>query len=93
MLSITMIYIWDLLVHHTYINDDWNFFHSSFPLAFDGSITIFYFATELASCMFTSVYPEIYMHRKIPFQKRLSWNFYQPSGTGIDLGFFEMDNL
>ncbi|KAK4596006.1 hypothetical protein RGQ29_014190 [Quercus rubra] len=59
----------------------------------DFNITIFYFATELASCMFTSVYPEIYMRRKIPFQKRLSWNFYQPSGTGIDLGFFEMDNL
>nr|POE53149.1 hypothetical protein CFP56_51226 [Quercus suber] len=33
------------------------------------SITIFYFATELANCTFTSVYPEIYVHWKIPFQK------------------------
>nr|POE53147.1 putative e3 ubiquitin-protein ligase lul4 [Quercus suber] len=35
----------------------------------DVSITIFYFATELANCTFTSVYPEIYVHWKIPFQK------------------------
>lgn len=30
---------------------------------------------------------------KIPFQKGLGQKFHQPSGTGIDLGFFELDDL
>lgn len=30
---------------------------------------------------------------KIPFQKGLGQKFRQPSGTGIDLGFFELDDL
>lgn len=29
----------------------------------------------------------------IPFQKGLGQKFRQPSGTGIDLGFFELDDL
>ena len=39
------------------------------------------------------VYPEIYMPRKIPFEKGVGKKFSQPSGTGIDLGFFELDQL
>lgn len=30
---------------------------------------------------------------RIPFQKGLGQKFCQPSGTGIDLGFFELDDL
>ncbi|KAJ6980736.1 hypothetical protein NC653_024171 [Populus alba x Populus x berolinensis] len=30
---------------------------------------------------------------KISFQKGPGQRFYQPSGTGIDLGFFELDDL
>ncbi|KAM3704921.1 hypothetical protein ACJW31_03G043100 [Castanea mollissima] len=37
----------------------------------DVSITIFYFATELANCTFASVYPEIFMHRS-PYQEKTS---------------------
>lgn len=33
------------------------------------------------------------MPRKIPFKKGLGQKFSQPSGTGIDLGFFELDHL
>jgi hypothetical protein len=33
------------------------------------------------------------MPTKIPFYKGLNQIFYQPSGTGIDLGFFELDDL
>lgn len=60
---------------------------------FDDSITIFYFAKEGLNCTFTPVYPEFYTPTKIPFQKGLDQKFFQPSGTGIDLGFFEMNEL
>lgn len=30
---------------------------------------------------------------RIPFQKGLGQKFFQPSGTGIDLGFFDTDEL
>lgn len=33
------------------------------------------------------------MPLRIPFQKGLGQKFVQPSGTGIDLGFFELDDL
>lgn len=33
------------------------------------------------------------MPKKIPFQKGLSQKYFQPSGTGIDLGFFDIDDL
>lgn len=55
-------------------------------------ITIFYFAKEGDSCKFTPAYPEI-MPVKIPFQKGLGQKFCQPSGTGVDLGFFDTDDL
>ncbi|KAK9293077.1 hypothetical protein L1049_021061 [Liquidambar formosana] len=65
----------------------------TFDAMVDGSITIFYFAKEGANCTFTPSYPEICMPVRIPFQKGLGQKFFQPSGTGIDLGFFDMDEL
>ncbi|KAH7543100.1 hypothetical protein FEM48_Zijuj02G0147300 [Ziziphus jujuba var. spinosa] len=59
----------------------------------DDSITIFFFAKEEGNCTFTPLYPECCVPRKIPFQKGLSQKFFQPSGTGIDLGFFDIDEL
>jgi hypothetical protein len=57
------------------------------------SITIFYFAKEEADCRFVPLLPEAFMPLRIPFQKGLGQKFVQPSGTGIDLGFFELDDL
>uniref|UniRef100_A0A5B7C3Q5 RING-type E3 ubiquitin transferase n=1 Tax=Davidia involucrata TaxID=16924 RepID=A0A5B7C3Q5_DAVIN len=65
----------------------------SFDAMVDGSITIFYFAKEGANCTFTPLYPEIYMPVRIPFQNGLAQKFCQPSGTGMDLGFFDMNDL
>ncbi|KAK6118580.1 hypothetical protein DH2020_047693 [Rehmannia glutinosa] len=55
-------------------------------------ITILYFAKEGEYCRFTPVYPEI-VPVKIPFHKGLGQKFCQPSGTGVDLGFFDTDDL
>lgn len=65
----------------------------TFDALVDGSITILYFAKEDTDCMLTPLYPEIYTPRRIPFHKGLGQKFSQPSGTGIDLGFFELDDL
>ncbi|KAJ9180204.1 hypothetical protein P3X46_008480 [Hevea brasiliensis] len=65
----------------------------TFDAIVDGSITISYFAKEEVNCRFVPLYPEIYMPRRIPFKKGLGQKFCQPSGTGIDLGFFELDQL
>ncbi|KAJ6737550.1 E3 UBIQUITIN-PROTEIN LIGASE LUL4 ISOFORM X1-RELATED [Salix viminalis] len=65
----------------------------TFDAVVDGSITIFYFAKEGDNCTFVPVYPEIYVPRKIPFEKGVGQKFSQPSGSGIDLGFFELDQL
>lgn len=54
---------------------------------------MFYFAKEGANCTFTPIYPEIYKPQRIPFQKGLGQKFHQPSGSGIDLGFFDIDEL
>lgn len=35
----------------------------------------------------------MYAPRKIPFQKGVTQKFCQPSGSGIDLGFFDVDEL
>lgn len=35
----------------------------------------------------------MYAPRKIPFQKGVAHKFCQPSGSGIDLGFFDVDEL
>ncbi|KAF5736823.1 E3 ubiquitin-protein ligase LUL4 [Tripterygium wilfordii] len=64
-----------------------------FDALFDGSITILYFAKEESDCRFVPLFPEAYMPVKIPFRKGLGQRFCQPSGTGIDLGFFELDDL
>ncbi|XP_051145273.1 probable E3 ubiquitin-protein ligase LUL4 [Andrographis paniculata] len=64
----------------------------TFDAMVDGSITIFYFAKEGENCKFSPVYPEI-VPVKIPFQKGLGQKFCQPSGTGLDFGFFDTDDL
>lgn len=56
------------------------------------SITICYFAKEGPNCIFTPVYPEI-PPVKVSFQKGLGQKFVQPSGTGVDLGFFDINDL
>ncbi|MBA0614859.1 hypothetical protein Godav_015098, partial [Gossypium davidsonii] len=56
-------------------------------------ITIFYFAKEELNCRFVPVFPEAFEPVRVPFQKGLGQRFQQPPGTGIDLGFFELDDL
>nr|GMD93491.1 probable E3 ubiquitin-protein ligase LUL4 [Ipomoea batatas] len=58
-----------------------------------GGITIFYFAKEEPSCSFVPIYPEVYAPISIPFHKGLGQRFQQPIGTGIDLGFFALEDL
>ncbi|KAF5946012.1 hypothetical protein HYC85_016240 [Camellia sinensis] len=53
----------------------------------------FTLAKKGANCTFTPVYPEIHMPVSIPFQKGLRQKFCQSSGTGIDLGFFDINDL
>ena len=57
------------------------------------SITIYYFGKEGKNCTFSSVYPELQTPTKIPFQKGLAQKFVQTSGSGVDLGFFSLDEL
>ncbi|KAF9678054.1 hypothetical protein SADUNF_Sadunf08G0172000 [Salix dunnii] len=67
-----------------------------FPDLFQESIyivTIFYFAKEEQDGKFIPAFPEAHLPEKISFQKGLGQKFRQPSGTGIDLGFFELDDL
>ncbi|XP_062231315.1 probable E3 ubiquitin-protein ligase LUL4 [Phragmites australis] len=65
----------------------------TFDAVNDGSVTIYYFAKEGKCCSFSSVYPELQTPTKIPFQKGLAQRFIQPSGSGVDLGFFSLDEL
>ncbi|CAN6351112.1 unnamed protein product [Urochloa humidicola] len=65
----------------------------TFDAITDGSVTIYYFAKEGKDCSFSSVYPELQTSNKIPFQKGLAQRFIQPSGSGVDLGFFSLDEL
>ncbi|KAI4367859.1 hypothetical protein MLD38_016482 [Melastoma candidum] len=65
----------------------------TFDALVDGSFTIFYFAKEGANCTFSPVYPEIHTPRRFPFLKGAGQRFYQPSETGIDLGFFDIEEL
>ncbi|GKC50189.1 probable E3 ubiquitin-protein ligase LUL4 [Tanacetum coccineum] len=58
-----------------------------------GSITIYYFAKEEPNCKFVPVYAEAFVPVKVSFQKGHAQRFKQPPGTGIDLGFFELDAL
>ncbi|XP_060219101.1 probable E3 ubiquitin-protein ligase LUL4 isoform X2 [Lycium barbarum] len=74
------------------LNKDFHLVSFTFDALVDGSITIFYFAKEGANCKFSPVYPEI-KPCQIPFKKGLGQKFCQPSGTGIDLGFFDVNDL
>ncbi|KAK9060582.1 hypothetical protein SSX86_021288 [Deinandra increscens subsp. villosa] len=74
-------------------NPDCHLVSFVFDASFDGSITIYYFAKEEPECKFVPVYPEAFVPVKIPFQKGTGQRFKQPSGTGIDLGFFDFDSL
>ncbi|KAK1318043.1 putative E3 ubiquitin-protein ligase LUL4 [Acorus calamus] len=64
----------------------------TFDALVDGSITIHYFAKEEADCNFSGEYPDIIPVR-VSFQKGVAQKFRQPSRTGIDLGFFPIDDL
>ncbi|KAL8121705.1 putative E3 ubiquitin-protein ligase LUL4 isoform X1 [Apium graveolens] len=75
------------------LNPDHHLVSFVFDALFDGSITIFYFAKEEPNCKFVPVFPESYNPVKFPFQKGAGQKFRQPCGTGIDLGFFELDDL
>ncbi|KAL2341244.1 hypothetical protein Fmac_009184 [Flemingia macrophylla] len=74
-------------------NPDHHLISFVFDALYDGSITIFYFAKEEEKCRFVPLLPEAFVPIRIPFQKGVGQKFAQPSGTGIDLGFFELDDL
>ncbi|CAN4108706.1 unnamed protein product [Withania somnifera] len=73
-------------------NKDFHLVSFTFDALVDGSITIFYFAKEGTNCKFSPVYPEI-KPVQVPFIKGLGQKFCQPSGTGVDLGFFDVNDL
>lgn len=75
------------------VNRDCHLVSFTFDAMVDGSITILYFAKEGDNHAFNPVYPDIHVPVKIPFQKGLGQKFCQPSGSGIDFGFFEIDDL
>ncbi|MCL7050041.1 hypothetical protein MKW94_015211, partial [Papaver nudicaule] len=72
---------------------DYHLVSFTFDALVDGSITIFYFAKEGANCRYSPLYPDACMPVTFPFQKGVAQKFHQPSGTGIDLGFFELEDL
>ncbi|KAK9933486.1 hypothetical protein M0R45_020683 [Rubus argutus] len=74
-------------------NPDQHLVSFVFDALYDGSITILYFAKEEADCRFVPLFPEAFTPVQVPFQKGVGQKFRQPSGTGIDLGFFELDDL
>ncbi|CAN1129472.1 Probable E3 ubiquitin-protein ligase LUL4 [Linum perenne] len=74
-------------------NPDHHLLSFVFDALVDGSISISYFAKEEPNCKFVPAYPDVHMPVKIPFQKGVAQKFLQPSGTGTDLGFFELDDL
>ncbi|KAM1745803.1 hypothetical protein ACFX11_012500 [Malus domestica] len=75
------------------LNPDQHLVSFVFDAMYDGSITVFYFAKEEPDCRFVPLLPEAFMPVRVPFQKGLGQKFRQPSGTGIALGFFELDDL
>ncbi|KAL6191113.1 hypothetical protein ACLB2K_037505 [Fragaria x ananassa] len=74
-------------------NPDQHLVSFVFDALYDGSITILYFAKEETDCRFVPLFPEAFTPVVVPFQKGVGQKFRQPSGTGIDLGFFELDDL
>lgn len=66
----------------------------TFDASADGSITIYYFAKEEEeTCIFSPAYPDIYKPTKFSFQEGPGQTFYQPPGSGINLGFFAQEDL
>jgi hypothetical protein len=57
------------------------------------SVTIYYFAKEGPNCSFSATVPGIGTSASVPFQKGTAQKFFQPPGSGIDLGFFSLDEL
>lgn len=57
------------------------------------SVTICYFAKEGPNCSFSPIIPGIDTSTSVPFQKGTAQRFIQPPGSGIDLGFFSIDEL
>ncbi|KAK7292383.1 hypothetical protein RIF29_08161 [Crotalaria pallida] len=76
-----------------HLNPDHHLVSFVFDALFDGSITISYMAKEEEKCRFVPLYPDAFEPITFPFQKGVGQKFCQPSGTGIDLGFFELDDL
>ncbi|KGN57026.1 probable E3 ubiquitin-protein ligase LUL4 [Cucumis sativus] len=74
-------------------NPDHHLVSFVFDALYDGSITILFFAKEEPNCRFVPVYPDAFKPVKIPFQKGPAQKFFQPVGTGFDLGFFDLDDL
>ncbi|KAJ8622649.1 hypothetical protein MRB53_031178 [Persea americana] len=74
-------------------NPDTHLVTFTFDAAVDGSITIFYFAKEGTSCRFSPLYPDNFVPVTASFQKGPNQKFRQPIGTGIDLGFFVLEDL
>lgn len=57
------------------------------------SITICYFAKEGPERDIIPLYADAYTPKKIAFVEGHGQKFIQPSGSGIDLGFFDLDEL
>ncbi|XP_058762086.1 probable E3 ubiquitin-protein ligase LUL4 [Vicia villosa] len=74
-------------------NPDHHLVSFVFDAVYDGSITVSYFAKEEDKCRFVPLFPDAFVPVKVPFGKGVGQKFAQPSGTGIDLGFFELDDL
>ncbi|XP_030507196.2 probable E3 ubiquitin-protein ligase LUL4 [Cannabis sativa] len=74
-------------------NPDHHLLSFVFDALYDGSITIIYFAKEESNCKFVPQSPDAFMPLTISFQKGSGQKFRQPCGTGIDFGFFELDDL
>ncbi|XP_072960671.1 probable E3 ubiquitin-protein ligase LUL2 [Typha angustifolia] len=74
-------------------NPDQHLVAFTFDALVDGSVTIYYFAKEGKDCNFSPVYQDMHKPSSVSFQKGLAQKFIQPSGTGFDLGFFDVDDL
>ncbi|XP_047317540.1 probable E3 ubiquitin-protein ligase LUL3 [Impatiens glandulifera] len=64
-----------------------------FDALYDGSFTIFYFAKIQQNCTFVPLFPDAFKPVKVPFLKGSGQRFRQPNETGIDLGFFALEDL
>ncbi|KAJ3688060.1 hypothetical protein LUZ61_017224 [Rhynchospora tenuis] len=74
-------------------NPDQHLVSFLFDASVDGSVTIYYFAKEGPNCTFSPAFPGIGTSTSVPFQKGAAQKFIQPPGSGIDLGFFPLDEL